>query len=110
MFPAGDIALAAAVGQLKGLEPRPGPVALRSLADRWRPARSLAARLLWHHWRHTTGRPALDVLADIGGKAAAIVAIGSCASWGGIPSADPDPTGAVGVADLLPNHSIINIP
>jgi DNA-3-methyladenine glycosylase II len=48
------------VAQLKGLAPRPGPVALRSLADRWRPARSLAARLLWHHWRHTTGRPALD--------------------------------------------------
>jgi hydrogenase small subunit len=56
------------------------------------------------------GRPALEVLADIGGKAAAIVAIGSCASWGGIPSADPDPTGAVGVADLLPNKSIVNIP
>jgi hydrogenase small subunit len=48
------------------------------------------------------GRPALEVLADIGGQAAAIIAIGSCASWGGIPSADPDPTGAVGVADLLP--------
>jgi hydrogenase small subunit len=56
------------------------------------------------------GRPALQVLADIGGKAAAIRAIGSCASWGGIPSADPDPTGAVGVADLLPKHSVINIP
>jgi hydrogenase small subunit len=56
------------------------------------------------------GRPALEVLADIGGQAAAIIAIGSCASWGGIPSADPDPTGAVGVADLLPNHSIINVP
>jgi len=56
------------------------------------------------------GRPALDVLADIGSKAAAIIAIGSCASWGGIPSADPDPTGAIGVADLLPDHSIINIP
>jgi len=56
------------------------------------------------------GRPALDVLADIGGKAAAIVAIGSCASWGGIPSADPDPTGAVGVVDLMPEKSIVNIP
>lgn len=56
------------------------------------------------------GRPAMDVLADVAGEAAAIIAIGSCASWGGIPSADPDPTGAVGVADLLPNHSIINIP
>ncbi len=56
------------------------------------------------------GRPALDVLADVGGKAAAIIAIGSCASWGGIPSADPDPTGAVGVADLMPEKSVINIP
>ncbi len=56
------------------------------------------------------GRPALQVLDDVGGKAAAIIAIGSCASWGGIPSADPDPTGAVGVADLLPNKTIINIP
>jgi hydrogenase small subunit len=56
------------------------------------------------------GRPALQVLADIGAQAAAIVAIGSCASWGGIPSADPDPTGAVGVADLLPHKSIVNIP
>jgi len=42
------------------------------------------------------GRPALDVLADIGGKAAAIIAIGSCASWGGIPSADPDPNRSSG--------------
>jgi hydrogenase small subunit len=58
----------------------------------------------------TGGRTAHEVLTDVGGKAAAIIAIGSCASWGGIPSADPDPTGAVGVADLLPDHSIVNIP
>jgi hydrogenase small subunit len=58
----------------------------------------------------TGGRTAMEVLTDVGGKAAAIIAIGSCSSWGGIPSADPDPTGAVGVADLLPDHSIINIP
>jgi hydrogenase small subunit len=56
------------------------------------------------------GRTALEILTAVGGKAAAIVAIGSCASWGGIPSADPDPTGAVGVADLMPDKSIINIP
>ena len=60
VFPAGDIALAASAAHLKGLESRPGPVALRALAESWRPARSLAARLLWHHWRHVTGRPALD--------------------------------------------------
>jgi len=56
------------------------------------------------------GRPAMQVLEDVGGKAAAIIAIGSCASWGGIPSADPAPTGAVGVADLLPNKAIVNLP
>ena len=56
------------------------------------------------------GRPAFQVLEDVAGKAAAIIAIGSCASWGGIPSADPDPTGAVGVADLMPDKTIINLP
>jgi DNA-3-methyladenine glycosylase II len=60
VFPAGDVALAASAAHLKGLETRPGPVALRALSESWRPARSLAARLLWHHWRHVTGRPALD--------------------------------------------------
>ncbi|HTW71876.1 MAG TPA: DNA-3-methyladenine glycosylase 2 family protein [Acetobacteraceae bacterium] len=60
VFPAGDIALAAALADLKGLDSRPKPPALRTLAEPWRPARALAARLLWHHWRFVTGRPALD--------------------------------------------------
>ena len=60
VFPAGDIALAAAAADLKRLDARPDPKALRAMAETWRPARSLAARLLWHHWRHLTGRPALD--------------------------------------------------
>jgi DNA-3-methyladenine glycosylase II len=60
VFPAGDIALAAAAAELKGLDGRPDPKALRKLAEVWRPSRSLAARLLWHHWRYLTGRPALD--------------------------------------------------
>jgi DNA-3-methyladenine glycosylase II len=62
VFPAGDIALAASVADLKGLPARPGPQALRQLATAWQPVRSLAARLLWHHWRHVTGRPAMDDL------------------------------------------------
>jgi DNA-3-methyladenine glycosylase II len=60
VFPAGDIALAAAATELKRLAARPDPRALRAMAEAWRPVRSLAARLLWHHWRHLTGRPALD--------------------------------------------------
>jgi DNA-3-methyladenine glycosylase II len=60
VFPAGDLALAAAAADLKRLPGRPGPAALRSLAEPWRPWRALAARLLWHHWRHVTGRPSMD--------------------------------------------------
>lgn len=62
VFPAGDLALAAAVADLKALPARPAPKALRLLAQSWQPWRSLAARLLWHHWRHVTGRPAMDDL------------------------------------------------
>jgi DNA-3-methyladenine glycosylase II len=65
VFPAGDIAVAGAAAALKGLPARPDPVALRALAEQWRPARSLAARLLWHHWRHLTGRPAFDEIPVI---------------------------------------------
>jgi DNA-3-methyladenine glycosylase II len=50
----------ASAAHLRRLDARPGPAELRTLADGWRHARSLAARLLWHHWRHVTGRPALD--------------------------------------------------
>ena len=70
VFPAGDIALAAAAADLKRLPARPDPKALRVLAEAWRPARSLAARLLWHHWRHLTGRPALDDFPSINGPLA----------------------------------------
>ena len=37
------------------------------------------------------GEPALQILKDVGSKAAAVVAMGSCASWGGVPSATPIP-------------------
>jgi DNA-3-methyladenine glycosylase II len=60
VFPAGDLALAAAVADLKGLPARPKPAVLRSLAAQWAPYRGLAARLLWHHWRFRTGRPTMD--------------------------------------------------
>lgn len=66
VFPAGDIAVAGALAALKSLPSRPGPVLLRTLAEPWRPYRALAARLLWHHWRFLTGRPAMDELPGIG--------------------------------------------
>ena len=60
VFPAGDLALQAAAAHLRGLEARPTPAALRAIALDWAPHRALAARLLWHWWRHVTGRPSMD--------------------------------------------------
>src|SRR4029079_3030039 len=51
------------------------------------------------------GRTSVDILNDVGSKAGAVIAIGSCASWGGIPSADPNPTGATGVPSSLHDHT-----
>lgn len=60
IFPSGDIALANSARHLLEMEERPGPKALARLAQAWSPQRSLAARLLWHHWRHQTGRTLIE--------------------------------------------------
>ncbi len=51
-----------------------------------------------------------DMLLDTARGAAAILAVGTCASYGGLPKADPNPTGAVAVADLITGKPVINIP
>ncbi len=55
------------------------------------------------------GRTNLDLLQEAARGAAAIVAVGSCASFGGIPNAKPNPTGAVAVSDIVKDKPIINI-
>jgi len=50
IWPAGDLALAVAVQQLKGLAQRPGPDELELLAEVWRPHRAVAARMLWQFY------------------------------------------------------------
>ena len=37
-------------------------------------------------------------------------ASGTCSSYGGIPAALPNPTGAVGVSEIIPDKPIINLP
>lgn len=56
------------------------------------------------------GQPAVEMLQEVAAHAAAVIGIGSCATWGGIPSADPDPTGAVGVDAIVKDKPIVNIP
>jgi len=47
------------------------------------------------------GRTNLDILKECAEGAAAIIAIGTCAAFGGLPGASPNPTGAVSVAALM---------
>ncbi len=56
VWPVGDIALAAAVGEIKGLDHRPGPLEMAELGEAWRPWRSVAARLFWHDYLGRRGR------------------------------------------------------
>jgi hydrogenase small subunit len=49
-------------------------------------------------------------LQEAAAGAAAIIAIGSCASWGGVPSSGPNPTGAKGVSEIIRDKPIVNIP
>jgi quinone-reactive Ni/Fe-hydrogenase small subunit len=51
-----------------------------------------------------------DHLIRMSKHAAAVVAVGTCATFGGIPAAAPNPTGAVGVMDLVKGKPIVNIP
>src|SRR5271165_3303361 len=55
-------------------------------------------------------KPAVQVLREVAAKSAAVIAIGSCASWGGVPSADPNPTGAVGVSSIITDKPVVNLP
>jgi DNA-3-methyladenine glycosylase II len=50
IWPAGDLALAVAMQELKGLGRRPGPIELERLAEQWRPHRAVAARMLWQYY------------------------------------------------------------
>ena len=50
-----------------------------------------------------------DVLIEAAKGAAAIIAVGTCAAFGGIPHADPNPTGAVGVSDIVKDKPVINV-
>ncbi len=56
------------------------------------------------------GETFYDHLIRVAKDAAAVVAVGSCATFGGIPAAAPNPTDAKGVMDVLNGKPIINIP
>ncbi|MGD0585435.1 MAG: hydrogenase small subunit [Oryzomonas sp.] len=56
------------------------------------------------------GTSHLDRARQVCGGALATIAVGTCASFGGIPAAVPNPTGAVGVREAVPGATVINLP
>ncbi|TJZ93537.1 DNA-3-methyladenine glycosylase 2 family protein [Paracoccus gahaiensis] len=56
VFAAGDLALQEAARIMYDLPARPGPAALRALAEPWQPWRAVAARGLWAYYRLAKGR------------------------------------------------------
>ena len=55
------------------------------------------------------GKPFLDIVREVSKGAAYNVAVGTCASFGGIPAAEPNPTGAKGLKDVVAGP-VVNIP
>jgi DNA-3-methyladenine glycosylase II len=49
-MPRGDLALHVAWQKLKRLERRPAADDFLKIAERWKPLRAVAARLLWHFY------------------------------------------------------------
>ncbi|MCB1792079.1 MAG: hydrogenase small subunit [Gammaproteobacteria bacterium] len=52
----------------------------------------------------------LAMLREVAEGAAAIVSVGTCAAFGGLPKADPNPTGAAAVSEIISGKPIVNVP
>jgi hydrogenase small subunit len=51
-----------------------------------------------------------DTLMETVKGAAAVIAVGTCAAYGGLPKANPNPTGAVAIQDVVKDKPIVNVP
>jgi hydrogenase small subunit len=57
------------------------------------------------------GKSAIDTARRVLGGAAATIAVGTCAAYGGLPAASPNPTGALGVGEAVPGiKNLVNMP
>jgi hydrogenase small subunit len=57
----------------------------------------------------TAGFSNLQTLEETVAGAAAVIAVGTCAAFGGLPKAEPNPTGAVSVRDIVHDKPVINV-
>jgi len=55
------------------------------------------------------GKTAIQIAREVCGKSIATIAAGTCACFGGLPAAAPNPTGAVSVKAAVPGTRVINL-
>lgn len=55
------------------------------------------------------GHTNIAILEETVRDAFAVIAVGTCAAFGGLPYANPNPTGAVPISDLVKDKPLINI-
>ncbi len=56
------------------------------------------------------GRAASEIVREVCTGAMVTIAVGTCATYGGIPAAEPNPTGAVSVQKAVPGTPVVNLP
>ncbi len=56
------------------------------------------------------GKSAEQILLETTKNAAAVIAVGSCGSFGGLPKAHPNPTGARAVMEIVKDKPVLNLP
>ena len=61
-------------------------------------------------WSVIGGKSALDVVREAAEGAALILSIGNCSAFGGLPAAEPNPTDARGVQELMEAGSLVQRP
>jgi hydrogenase small subunit len=56
------------------------------------------------------GKTNLQTLQEVAAGSAGVISVGTCAAFGGIPHANPNPTGAEPVSTIITDKPVINIP
>ncbi|AEH44174.1 hydrogenase (NiFe) small subunit HydA [Thermodesulfatator indicus DSM 15286] len=57
-----------------------------------------------------SGHTTLELLKKVAKHSSMVIAYGTCASFGGVAAASPNPTGVVGVSDVVKDKPLINVP
>lgn len=78
-----------------------GSIPDENLTVRGEPWAAEGALPLWAPADQRERVPTAEWVRRLAPGAAAVIAIGTCATWGGIPAADGNPTGAMSVMDFL---------